>query len=62
MSDAAHDPKPDAADQRDALMESQKKAHEKQPDSMKEQATADKLVEIKPDASGKAPMDGLDSK
>lgn len=62
MSDSTNDPKSSAADQRDALMESQRKAHEKQPDNLKEQATADKIVEIRPDESGKAPMEGLDSK
>lgn len=62
MSEPTNDPKSGAADQRDALMESQRKAHEKQPENLKEQASADKLVEIKPDPSGKAPMDGLDSK
>ena len=48
--------------QRDALMESEKKANEKQPANVKDEALKDKIVEIKPDASGDAPIQGLDTK
>ena len=51
-----------AREQRQALNESEKKASEKQPGSYKEEATAEKVVEIPPAGPDKKPIRGLDSK
>lgn len=51
-----------APEQRRALNESEKKASEKQPGSYKEEATADKFVEIPPAGPNEKPIRGLDSK
>lgn len=51
-----------APEQRQALNESEKKASEKQPGSYKEEATAEKVVEIPPAGPDKKPIRGLDSK
>jgi hypothetical protein len=48
--------------QREALASSEKKASEQQPGSYKEEATADKVVEIPPAGPDKRPIRGLDSK
>ncbi|HEY4959146.1 MAG TPA: hypothetical protein VII31_15165 [Caldimonas sp.] len=47
--------------QREALKESEKKASEKQPGSFKDEATAEKVVEIPPAGPDKEPIRGLDS-
>jgi hypothetical protein len=51
-----------APEQRQALNESEKKASEKQPGSYKEEATAEKVVEIPPAGPNEKPIRGLDSK
>ncbi|MEO8525579.1 MAG: hypothetical protein ABI460_12720 [Caldimonas sp.] len=48
--------------QRQALNESEKKASEKQPGSYREEATAEKVVEIPPAGPNEKPIRGLDSK
>ena len=57
------DTPPDAEAQRDALLESERKAAERQPDSFMDEAVTDKVVEIppikKPDDK---PIQGLDPK
>jgi hypothetical protein len=53
---------PGAANQREELNASEKKASEKQPGSYKEKATDDKIVEIPPTGPGAKPIRGLDSK
>jgi hypothetical protein len=53
---------PAAADQREALKSSEKKASEKQPGSFKEKATDEKIVEIPPAGPEAKPIRGLDSK
>jgi hypothetical protein len=55
-------PSANAADPREALKSSEKKASEKQPGSFKEKATDDKLVEIPPAGPDARPIRGLDSK
>ncbi len=45
--------------QRDALEQSEKKATEKQPESFKDKATGEKVVEIGPDVTD-APIKGID--
>ena len=55
-------PKQPAAEQRQALNDAEKKASEKQPGSYKEEATAEKVVEIPPSGPDKKPIRGLDSK
>ena len=52
---------PSPSAQREALNESEKKASEKQPGSYKEEATADKVVEIPPTGPDEKPIRGLDS-
>ena len=49
-------------DQRQALNDSEKKASEKQPGSYKEDATAEKVVEIPPSGPDEKPIRGLDPK
>ncbi len=51
-----------AEKQRDALMQAERKAAERQPDSFKEEAVTDKIVEIPPPGSTQKPIEGLDSK
>jgi hypothetical protein len=55
-------PSANAADQREALKSSEKKASEKQPGSFKEKATDEKVVEIPPAGPAARPIRGLDSK
>lgn len=50
-----------APEQREALNESEKKASETQPGSYREEATAEKVVEIPPAGPDKKPIRGLDS-
>jgi hypothetical protein len=45
--------------QREALEQAEKKATEQQPDSFKDEATADKVVEIGPDVTAD-PIKGID--
>ncbi len=51
-----------AGEQRQALNDSEKKASEKQPGSYKEEATAEKVVEIPPTGPDEKPIRGLDPK
>ena len=51
-----------AEGQRDALMESERQAAERQPDSFMERAVTDKVVEIPPLSSTDTPIEGLDPK
>ena len=55
------DTPPDAEAQRDALLESERKAAEHQPDSFMDKSVTDKVVEIPPvrGTDGK-PLQGLD--
>jgi hypothetical protein len=53
---------PSAANEREALNASEKKASEKQPGSYKEKATDEKIVEIPPTGPQAKPIRGLDSK
>lgn len=62
MTTPKDDTKPAAENQRDALMESERKAAERQPDSFMEEAITDKIVEIPPLASTDKPIEGLDPK
>ena len=55
-------PSPGAANQRQALNESEKKASEKQPGSYKDKATEEKIVEIPPAGPSRRPIRGLDPK
>ena len=57
------DTPPDAEAQRDALLEAERKAAERQPDSFMDDAVTDKVVEIPPvqGTDGK-PIQGLDPK
>jgi hypothetical protein len=55
-------PSPNAANQRQALKQSEKKASEKQPGSFRDKATDDKIVEIPPSGPSARPIRGLDSK
>ncbi|HEX7441506.1 MAG TPA: hypothetical protein VF319_15565 [Caldimonas sp.] len=47
---------------RDALTQSERKAAERQPDSFKEEAITEKVVEIPPLGSTDKPIEGLDPK
>ena len=49
-----------AEGQRDALMESERQAAERQPDSFMERAVTDKVVGIPPVDSTDTPIEGLD--
>jgi hypothetical protein len=53
---------PAAANPREALNASEKKASEKQPGSYKEEASDEKIVEIPPTGPDKRPIRGLDPK
>lgn len=46
--------------QRDALLRSEREAHEQQPRNFKEDALSDKQVHVEPDGTGPSPMDTLD--
>jgi hypothetical protein len=45
-------PPGDAEDQRDALLESQRRAHQGRPRDVKEDALTDKVVTVEPDGTG----------
>lgn len=62
MSDSNKDPGAGGNKQRDELMESEKNAHRNQSQNVKDEAVDDKMVSIKPDDTGKAPIQGLDTK
>ena len=62
MSEQSKGPGAGGGEQRDALMESEKNAHRNQPQNVKDEAVDDKMVDIKPDETGKAPIQGLDTK
>ena len=53
-------PSAQGGDQRKALEKSEKKATEQQPGTFKDEATADKLVEVGPDMAD-APIKGIDA-
>jgi hypothetical protein len=48
--------------QRDALLDSERQASERQPGSFKDEAITDKVVEIPPVPKDEAPIKGLDPK
>ena len=59
----SHPPsKPPAADQREALDESQREANAQQPGSYRPEATDDKIVEVKPIDRKDSAIKGLDPK
>ena len=58
--DAPADPA-EATEQRDALLESQRKANRQQPRNFKEDALTDKEVHVEPDGTGPSPMGSLDA-
>lgn len=62
MSDSNKNPSVGSDKQRDQLMESEKTAHRNQPQNVKDEAVDDKIVSINPDETGKAPIQGLDTK
>jgi len=45
-------PARDSKEQRDALLESERRAHEKQPGEFKPDALTDKIVTVEPDGTG----------
>ncbi len=59
MNDSTTTPAASGEQQRDALEQSEKKATEQQPDSFKDKATAEKVVEIGPDITAE-PIKGID--
>ena len=60
MTTQPTDPATDPARQRDALMESERKAAEDQPKSFRDEAVTDKVVEIPPVEQTERPIEGLD--
>jgi hypothetical protein len=50
-----------AADQRDALLDSQRRANEGQPRNFKEDALNEKIVTVEPDGTGPTPTDTFDA-
>ncbi len=60
MHDSTDKPNAEEGGQRDALLDSERKANDKQPRNVKEEAINDKFVEIKPGKNGDAPIQGLD--
>ncbi len=62
MTTATQQPKPSAPEQREALEKSEREASTEQPENYKEDATAEKIVEIPPVAKDDEPIKGLDPK
>jgi hypothetical protein len=48
------------ADQRDALLDAQRKANEQQPRNFKDDALDDKVVSVEPDGTGPTPTESFD--
>lgn len=51
----------DAPEQRDALLDAQRKAQEESPRNFKQDALDDKVVRVEPDGTGPSPMGTLDA-
>ena len=47
--------------QRQDLLDAQRKAHRNQPDSFKEDALTDKVVSVEPDGTGPTPTESFDT-
>ena len=62
MNESTTEGTPGTADQRDKLLESEKKAAVPQPESFKDEAIDDKVVEIGPITPGSDAIKGLDPK
>jgi hypothetical protein len=60
MKIANQQPSAQSDDQRKALEKSEKKATEQQPESFKDEATKDKVVEVGPDMAD-SPIKGIDA-
>lgn len=50
-----------AAGQREALLESERRANETQPRNFKDDALTDKLVSVEPDGTGPTPTESFDA-
>ena len=50
-----------APEQRDALLDAERKANQDQPRNFKEDALTDKVVRVEPDGTGPSPMETLDA-
>lgn len=59
MTDNTNTPAGSGKQQREALAQAEKKAAEQQPESFKDEATADKVVEVGPDITDQ-PIKGID--
>ena len=51
----------DSPEQRDALLDSERKANRDEPRNFKDDALTDKVVRVEPDGTGPSPMDTLDA-
>jgi hypothetical protein len=56
-----HQPPADANDQREALLDSQRRANKDQPRNFKEDALTDKVVTVEPDGTGPTPTETFDA-
>ena len=56
----AHTTPTSPAQQREALLESERKANEDQPRNFKDDALTDKVVQVAPDGTGPTPTDTFD--
>lgn len=54
-------PPANATDQRDALLDSQRRANQGQPRNFKEDALSDKVVSVEPDGTGPTPTETFDT-
>lgn len=59
----SNESKPESArEQRDAVLDNERKAHEKQPENFKEEAVDDKLIDLGPVSSDDSNIQDLDPK
>ena len=60
MSTTSKTPDPQATEEREALLDSERKANQDQPRNFKEDALTDKVVSVEPDGTGPSPIETLD--
>lgn len=47
MSGSANDPKPESAKEREAVLEAERRANEKQPENVKDKAVTEKVIDLR---------------
>lgn len=61
MSGSANDPKPESAQEREAVLEAERRANEKQPENFKDKAVTEKVIDLGPVDPDEGNIKDLDS-